>query len=143
MWTWTNKVKPVVIWISGAPGHGKSSLSKLLPQKPFSTDRFVVALPKWCEDVKLCEVWERHGSRRIGEFLDWSTTHGYSSYIAGKMLDESCGFVPNETLSVIEGYTPVVIQNKVAAALEVQGCIVWFAMRFDQYNIIKGVRNWR
>ena len=125
--------QPTVLWVSGAPNFGKSHVSKLLTKESgvvsFRTDNFIVRLPDWCEDDQLLKEWNKHGRRNIGAFLDRVVRHKKTGYLAGKMLDKTHGFTPGPGLSIIEGYMPISIQDKVMATLETRGCFVWVVVR--------------
>ena len=77
---------------------------------------------------------------KIGHFLDWAVLAGKTEYVAFKLLSH---FVPNDGVSIIEGYMPLSIQEKVMSVLESRGVFVWLGMRFHRYQRLIGKKDWR
>ena len=141
-----------VLWISGPPDSGKTTLRKLLtesrPRGPvFSTDRFVCQLHEWCPNETIGRLAQEHSPRRIGRFWDMMSTK-YPDEAVELLLDEQRGVrgILNKKaiVYVIEGYVTRSIQSKVMQILETEnGCYVWVVARSPVLDRMSGRQNWR
>ncbi len=145
------KVKPVVLWISGQPGEGKSTLSLwvrgLAESERYTTDSFVCSLPKRWPGNPIAEAASEFTPDRIGVFLDRMVKNGKGPEIAELLCDPENGFSPDASagaISIIEGYMPLAIQKQVMQSLECSGFRVWVAASRQQFeDVLKIPENWR
>jgi hypothetical protein len=140
------RLQPMVLWISGQPGDGKSELGVQLERRGvplFLTDYFVMALPDWCEDAFIVGHYNECGVNAVDAFLDRMVEQQRAAAMAKLFLDPERGFRPAGPLSVIEGYMPLEIQRRVMAELEASGCYVWVVMRPAQLDVVRLPGNWR
>ena len=144
-----SSVDQSILWVSGKPGDGKSTLAKQIAEslglQPFKTDHFVSTLHTWCPDPYIARLSQEYGTTRIGQLLDRLHKEDRAADIEKLMLDEKNGFVATGPLSIIEGYMPLNVQRRIAKALETHGLRVWIAMRRQHLGSFTRDRNlnWR
>ena len=142
------RLDPVVLWISGAGGTGKSTLATMLRKyrlQVFQTDSFFWLLRNWCPDKEIVDAINRFGHEDIGEFQRHMESQGKSQALAELLLDPVHGLNIRQELCVVEGYLRPGIQRLVNAELRRRGCRVWMADQRSRRNRKPSftLRRWR
>jgi hypothetical protein len=142
----------IIIWISGCPGDGKTTISKELCSpnagfgpliNTFRTDHFICDIDLWCDEGLLLDKWQMYGNRRIGEFIDWCVSWRWGDYIAERLYQAIIMACNNEDILVVEGYMHYDIQCAVMRLLEQTNYRVWISLRENTFTKVSNGLNWR
>ena len=144
----TRELKPVVIWLSGRPGQGKTTLARILEcsgMTVFKTDEWLNNLPSWCPDAAVAQKITEFGPGAIGECVDHHCLPEFdrSDDFAKWFLDPNHGFTPGRFITLIEGYMHSKIQLSVVRKLEAEGTRVWMAINIRDLETFATKSNWR
>jgi broad-specificity NMP kinase len=129
MRTLVNEIKPVVIYISGNPHDGKSTVSYLIENKQiytFHTDEFFTKLKNSCPKSIQHLVNKHNLIDDIGIFLNKVLKENQVKELMTMLLDT---FNPIDSISVIEGYLPNHMREVLLYDLRERGFYVWIMER--------------
>ena len=122
-------MEPVVVYISGKPGDGKSTIGKLVDEKQipvFHTDVFFNNLKKSCPSILRQIVDEHDLIDDIDMFLNEVVEKNQVIFLMRMLLNKwDEWFNPTDFISVIEGYLPNHMSKLLLHGLKEKGYRVW------------------
>ena len=139
------EIEPIVLWISGKGGLGKSIFGQQLKSKQipvFESDKFIIELEDWCQDIPLVGDYCEFAQEKIGCWLNLIVERGLADRFVELFFNQEHGFRVHAPICVIEGFMPYSLQLQIVKRIESAGCRVWIASGLEQLERLGKGQDW-